>query len=176
MLLVRVYQCPVCERRCTMHEDQPPPLCCASKMQWKQTREYKPELHGWDTGMRSAAIGFRHTSPWVVPVEGNGPDGQTEVSSLREIRRMEKESEKKAADGLGQEMRFRAFNQDCQNGGMLENSFGPPPQRAPELFDAKGRQKISFDVVDGDTAVDDMGPGAREELASALGPGMDDVS
>ena len=173
MPLVRSYACEACSARETVHDGAPVPEHCGVPMKWRQTRDYHPELHGKLTGERSAAIGFRHTSPWEIPVQTANGD-QVRAESLRDIRRLEKESEKMAADGIGQEMRFRAFNNDTKNGGMLVNSFGEPPQRAPVLTDAQGRQKISFDAVDGE-AVDaaDMGPGAEEALASALGPGME---
>lgn len=172
-MLVRSYACATCSKRVTVHDGDPVPRCCAAPMLWRQTRDYRPELHGKLTGEKSAAIGFRHTSPWEIPVQG--PDGdQIRAESLRDIRKLESESAKRAADGIGQEMRFRAFNNDTCNGGMLTNSFGEPPQRAPVLKDAKGRQKISFDAVDGDTVdASEMGPGAEEALASALGPGME---
>lgn len=166
MPLVQTYLCRVCGTATTVPHGDAVPLHCAAPMKWRQTRELKPETRGWATGMKSAAIGFRHTSPWEIPVQGK--DGQQiQVESLRQIRHLEKESEKMAADGIGQEMRFRAFNNDTVNGGMLENSFGPPPQRAPQLYDERGRQKISFDLVDGEP-VEVMGPGADEALASAL--------
>lgn len=174
MPLLQVYRCQVCDTAVTTPYGAPVPLHCGQPARWRQLRDHKPEEHGWSTGMRSAAIGFRNTNPWVVPIEGNGPNGQREVSSLREIRHIEKESEKMAADGVGQELRFRAFNNDVKGGGrsgggMMTNSFGPPPQRAPKLYDERGRQKISFEAVDGETCdADEMGPGATEALASAL--------
>lgn len=168
MPLLQVYRCRVCDIAVTTAYGAPVPLHCGQPAKWRQLREHKPEQHGWSTGMKSAAIGFRHTSPWEVPVQG--ADGQQlRLESLRDVRRLEKESEKMAADGVGQEMRFRAFNNDTENGGMLTNSFGTPPQRAPKLFDERGRQKISFEAVDGEAAdADEMGPGAQESLASAL--------
>lgn len=178
MPLIRVYTCVTCGTALRTGFDDPAPLHCGVTAKWRQTREFKPEEHGWSTGQKSAAIGFRNTSPWEVPVQG--ADGQQlQVTSLREIRKLEKESEKMAADGIGQEMRFRAFNQDCKNGGMLTNSFGEAPHRTPKLFDKDGRQKISFDLVEGDPVevgtLEDvpMGDGADEALASALGPGME---
>lgn len=165
MPLVQTYSC-ACGKRTTVPHGAPVPHCCATPMKWRQTREYKPEEHGWETGQKTAAIGFRHTSPWEIPVQG--PDGQQlQMESLRDIRKLEKESEKMAADGVGQEMRFRAFNNDVKNGGMLTNSFGEPPHRKPQLYDAHGRQKISLDLVEGEP-VEVMGPGADESLASAL--------
>lgn len=169
MPLLRIYRCRVCDTTLTTDLDAAVPLHCGQPARWRRTQEYKPEEHGWSTGQRAPAIGFRHTNPWVVPIEGNGPNGQREVSSLREIRKIESESAKMAADGCGQELRFRAFNQDTVNGGMLENSFGPPPQRAPKLYDERGRQKISIEAVDADVAdADALGPGAQESLMSAL--------
>jgi hypothetical protein len=176
--LIRIYACATCGTGVRADFDAPVPLHCGVPATWRQTRDFKPEEHGWATGEKSAAIGFRHTKPWVVPLEGNGPNGQREVSSLREIRHIESEARKKAEDGVGEEIRFRAFNNDTVNGGMLKNSFGEAPRHTPKLTDARGRQKISFEVVEGDpvevdTAEDvPMGPGAAEALASALGPGM----
>lgn len=172
MPLIRIYACQDCEAvtRTPADAGTPVPVHCGHTMKWKQTRDYHPELHGRLTGETSAAIGFRHTSPWVVPMEGTGPDGQREVSSLREVRAIERATEQQERNGEGQAVRFRAFANDVAGGGMLTNTFGEPPQRAPKLFDAQGRQKISFDVVEGDAA--EMGPGAEESLASALG-GLD---
>lgn len=167
--LINVYRCTVCQVAVSTPHGAPVPLHCGTPAKWRQLREFRPEEHGWATGQRGPAIGFRHTSPWVVPIAGSGPNGQREVSSLREIRRLESESEKRAADGVGQEIRFRAFANDTEGGGMLKNTFGEAPHRAPKLFDSRGRQKISFTPVDGDTAdADEMGPGATEALASAL--------
>ena len=172
MPLIRLYRCVTCDAQILTDMDHPVPLHCGLPAKWRRTQEYRPEQHGWSTGQKSAAIGFRHTSPWEIPVQ-DASGQQIKAESLRDIRQLEKESEKMAADGIGSEMRFRAFNQDCKNGGMLENSFGAPPQRAPRLIDSQGRQKISIDVVDGETVeAADMGPGAEEALASALGPGM----
>lgn len=172
MPLIRIYTCRTCNTQVRTAFNEPVPLHCGVPAKWRQTKDHKPEEHGWQTGMKSAAIGFRHTSPWEVPVQG--ADGeQLKLESLRDVRKLESESSKQAADGIGQEMRFRAFNNDCKNGGLHVNSFGEAPHHTPKLTDAKGRQKISFDVVDGDTVdVAEMGPGASEALASALGPGM----
>lgn len=178
MPLIRIYACAVCGTQVRADFDAPAPLHCGEPAAWRQTRDFKPEEHGWSTGEKSAAIGFRHTNPWVVPLEGNGPNGQREVSSLREIRAIEREARKRAEDGVGEEIRFRAFNQDVKNGGMLKNSFGEAPRHTPKLTDSKGRPKITVDVVEGDPVevgtADEvpMGPGAAEDLASALGPGM----
>lgn len=170
--LISVYRCGVCEKSSAVMHGSAAPFCCAVVMQWKQTREYKPELHGWETGERTAAIGFRHTSPWEIPVQ-DAHGQQLKMESLRDIRKLEAESAKLAADGAGQEMRFRAFNNDTVNGGMLTNSFGDPPHRTPQLYDKQGRQKISFALVDSEP-VEEMGPGAEESRASALplAPGL----
>lgn len=169
MPLVTYYTCTVCGTTSHVAHGADVPLHCAAPMKWRQTRDLKPEQHGWATGQKSAAIGFRHTDPWVVPIEGDGPDGQLAVSSLREIRKLESEAAKKAADGIGQEIRFRAFNQDTKNGGMLVNSFGEAPHHTPKLFDDKGRQKIAVTATDGETIdADELGPGAEEALMSAL--------
>lgn len=172
MPLIRIYVCRECGAAIRTPHGAPIPEHCGREAKWKQTRDFKPEEHGWATGEKSAAIGFRHTSPWVVPLEGTGPHGQLEVTSLRQVREIERESEKRERDGVGEALHFRAFSNDTKNGGMLKNTFGEPPQRAPVLVDSKGRQKISFEVVEGEP-IEAMGPGADENLASALGPGMD---
>jgi hypothetical protein len=174
MPLVQIYTCVICEAATRIPHGAPVPEHCAHPMRWRQTREHKPEHHGWSTGVRAPAVGFRHTNPWVIPVEGK--DGQQlEVTSLREIRRLENESEKMAADGVGQAMRFRAFNNDLGNSnrgaGLYENSFGAPPQRKPQLFDKQGRQRISLTPVAGDQAehdADQLGPGTDPSAVSAL--------
>lgn len=169
MALVTVYACQVCGTSLAVPHGSAVPQHCAAPMKWRQTRDYKPEEHGWETGMKSAAIGFRNTSPWMVPI--GGPNGETEtaVTSLRQIRQIERESEQAERNGEGQAMRFRAFSQQHHGSdSMYKNTFGEPPQRAPQLFDAQGRQKISFEAVDGEPVEAEMGPGADESLASAL--------
>lgn len=167
MPLIQIYTCRSCGTTFSVPHGSGIPQHCAGPMKWRRTQEYKPEQHGWETGMKSAAIGFRHTNPWMVPI--GGPNGETEtpVESLQQIRQIERDSERAERNGEGQAMRFRAFSQDTANGGMQHNTFGEPPQRAPKLHDDRGRQKISFDVVDGEP-VEVMGPGADEALASAL--------
>ena len=166
MPLIRIYRCAVCDTGISTAFGAPVPSHCGAPAKWKQTRDYKPEEHGWETGMKSAAIDFRNTSPMQVPL---GTDGM-EVSSLRDIRRIERESEQRERNGEGEAYRFRAFSQNKSN--MLQNTFGEPPQRKPQLFDKQGRQKISFELVDGEPQEVEMGPGAEEALASSLGPGM----
>jgi len=171
--LIATYQCGACATVRSVVHKQPIPVCCDAPMTWRQLREYKPEQHGWETGEKSAAIGFRHTNPWVVPLEGAGPHGQLEVTGLNQIRAIERETAKREADGVGEALRFRAFSQDVAGGGMLHNTFGAAPKHTPQLFDKHGRQKISIGSVDGETMdLAEMGPGASEALASALGPGM----
>lgn len=169
MPLVRTYACTTCAQRTTVHDGQPVPHHCGAPMKWRQTRDYKPEEHGWDTGMRSAAIGFRNTSPWMMPL-GGGSDGHQEVAveSLHQLRQLERRSEQAARNGEGQEFRARAFSQDRSN--MLDNTFGAPPHAPkPQLYDNQGRQKISFTPVAGEDADCAMGPGADEAQASSLG-------
>ena len=167
-MLVRTYVCTACGMHETIPDGREIPSCCEGPMRWRQTRDYKPEEHGWSTGMKAPAVGYRGTNPWVVPIE-DAHGGQMEVSSLREIRKLEKESEQQERDGVGQAMRFRAFANNVAGGGMRDPLFGDPPHRKPQLFDAQGRQRISIEAVDGDDVECEMGPGAEEGLASALG-------
>lgn len=148
--LLRTYECQICEAR-RSRLDTGIPICCKQPMKWKQTREYHPENRGWDTGMRAPAIDFNQTKGRIAPI-----DSGIEVNSLHDIRRIERESEKMARDGVGQQYVFRKYAQDAAN--AYENTLGPDPAVRP----TKPFQK-QVGPVD-----PEMGPGAREDLASPL--------
>jgi hypothetical protein len=139
-------------------------------MKWIQTREYRAELHGWSTGMKAPAVDFAPSRDRELPIQ-LADGSQMKMESLHQLRQLEKESQILAANGDGQELRFRQYSMERGTGRNLENSFGPPPQRAPKLA-RNGKQVISLTPVEGvDGAAADadiMGPGAVEELASAV--------
>lgn len=65
----------------------------------------------------------RHT---FVPVEVDlGKDGKHRISSIQDADRLERESERRAANGEGQQIAFRAFNNDPSN--QDRNSLGENP-------------------------------------------------
>ena len=126
-------------------------------MRWRHTRTYTDPPNRFGS---SAAIDFRNTSPWEVPL--GGPQA---VSSLREIRKIERDAEQSFRNGEGQEIHFRAFSQDRSN--MQTNTFGAPNQRKPNLF-RNGKQVVSITSVAADESDAPMGPGADESQSSAL--------
>lgn len=93
----------------------------------------KPEDHGFPHGYRDTP--FKSFSLEV--------DGQTHhFSSLHQIRQFERESEKRAADGVGQPYAFRAFSNDMGGGRQLVNSFGKTPRREFSTRDRYGRPYV----------------------------------
>lgn len=155
--LVQLWACVTCGTEELRGFDAPTPQHCHLPMRWRQTRTYQdpPNRFG-----QSAAIDFRNTSPWEVPL-----NGIQSVSSLREVRKIERDAEQSFRNGEGQELHFRAFSQD--RGNLDTNTFGSPPQRAPSLF-RNGKQILSVTSVAGEEADVPMGPGADEARASAL--------
>lgn len=166
MPLVQTFQCRTCNTVRSIPHGQLTPRCCDTPMKWRQTREHKPEEHGWSTGMKAPAVGFRNTNPWVVPMQ-NADGSPVAIESLHELRQIEKRTEEMERNGLGQAVRFRAFSQEHSN--MQVNTFGAPPHKTPKLFDEQGRQKISAAAVEGDAAdAEVLGGGVDAALASAL--------
>ena len=123
---------------------------------------------------------------WVIPrlrldlrADGEGTSGATfqkftirdgqnnlvEIDSLHKLRQVERESEKMAADGIGQPIRFRAFAQDHSN--MSVNTFGEGPSEKPS---AAGKRK--FGLRGGATPVDAPAEGGDPDYT--YGPGVND--
>lgn len=164
----RRYQCRRCEDWQATRDTRQIPVCCGSPMAFRQWREVFPPTPRFG---HAPAIDFRHMTPMDVPI-GDGTAPVT-VSSLREIRHLERESERLAADGEGQQIIFRAYSQDRSNRDL--HTMGASPQRTPNLDRlTRGGTRPLFDAVDADAAEDlSMGPGADEALASALPDGGD---
>lgn len=113
------------------------------------------------------------------------PDGSyrtVTVSSVKQMRDLERSSEQAARNGEGEAIRFRAWSQNDSNGDT--NSFGPDPsvqaraelaamrQAAVEAGARKREGKISAAV--GETArqaAETLGPGVTEATASPLSLG-----
>lgn len=129
---------------------------------------------------------------WVVPrlrmdlrTDGEGTSGQrfqkftardglnnlVEIDSLHKLRQVERESEKMAADGIGQPIRFRAYAQDHSN--MGQNTFGDGPAEKPTAehkrrFGFRGGASQLQRDSDGNDPECPYGPGVDESNASAL--------
>lgn len=128
---------------------------------------------------------------WVVPVprmdlrsDGEGKSGNTfqkfvtrdgcnnlvEIDSLHKLREVERESEKMAADGIGQPILFRGFAQDHSN--MGSNLFGEPPSEKPsEEAKRKFGRRSGFQEIVGEQGADPdckYGPGVNDSNTSAL--------
>jgi len=109
---------------------------------------------------QAPGIDFHNTSPIEVPI---GTHGML-FESLHDIRQFEKQSEQLAAEGIGQPYVIRGYSQNKSN--MHVNTMGTVDETPPPSFtDAKGRPRFRIERGDVDES---MGPGATEDLASAL--------
>lgn len=169
--LYQLYQCPGCQfvgRRA--HSFDPPPTHCGQPMRWLRTYTEKdppPPKFGQAPG-----IDFRNTSPIEVPIGVGG----MRFESVADLRRFERETEKMAADGIGQPYVIRGYSQDRSNMAVHTLGDAEKLQQAPDLSrvgrDGQPRVRVTSEELRaaGDDAYDAavMGPGASEALASAL--------
>lgn len=119
---------------------------------------------------------------WVVPVVANDlrsdsddphfkkfhvwdGDHRIEISSLSQMRTLERETAKKAADGIGQPLVFRAYSQDHSN--LSVNTFGDGPSERP-TDEAKRRFGQQAMIKSLDEPEGAFGPGVDESNCSAL--------
>ena len=124
---------------------------------------------------------------WVVPVprmdirtDGEGASGTrfqkftardgrnqlVEIDSLRKLRQVERESEQLARNGEGQQIRFRAYEQNRSN--LSVNTFGEGPAVTPLSAEAKRK----FGLRGATTPV--VAPADGTEPDYAYGPGVND--
>lgn len=171
MRLISIYRCADCDVTRTTAQGAPVPLCgtCRGPMKWTRTQEYRAELHGWSTGMKSAAIDFNQTAGRVAPIGEHG----IEVNSLHDIRRIEREAERAVRNGdPGAELLvFRKYSQNASNVdvGTLGDSPAVRPsqdwlRRQNERTGRPFKEPVSQEEAEATL----MGPSAREELASTL--------
>lgn len=76
--------------------------------------------------------GFSDFAKFSLPVEDPGAPGgfrQETIGSLRDIRRLEKESEQRERDGLGRRMIWRDYSQDVSN--RDQHTLGEDPSLRP---------------------------------------------
>lgn len=163
MPLYRIYEC--CGVRRAVHGDTVP-LCgtCRGPMRWKQTREWNEGAHMPQFG-RAPAIDFNQTRERVVPIGEHG----IRVDSLADIRRIERESEKRARDGVGEQYVFRKYAQDHSN--LYEHTLGKDPSVQPSK-DWLRTHQIGALREDDAHATATLGPSTIEEKTSALPEGF----
>ena len=151
-MILRSGTCGHCGHTQTWNRESPAPLCCGQMLVWSSQREHLPAFHGFGTGMRAPAIDFNQTRGRIAPVLGGTP-----VNSLHDIRRIERESEQREANGDGQAYQFVKYSMDRGNEtrGMLHTS---EPIRT---HDNQGRPVITAVPTD---------PAAAD--AASFGPGI----
>jgi len=141
MAAYRDWECEACDlvvERLT--EYRVIPLCptCRGPMTWLPTIS------------RAFSIdSFR--APLVLPVLGG-----VEVTSLRQVRELERMSERAARNGEGEQYVARAWAQEP--GNLSVSTLPVPTQRAPKTRDAKGREKVGVRVHADEPSVT-LGPG-----------------
>lgn len=161
-MLIRIYRCKDCDQTRTTGLEMTQPLCpsCRGPMTWLQTRDYVSAAHVPQFG-KAPALDYNQTKGRVAPI-GDG----IEVNSLRDMRRIERESEQQVRDGVpGAQLHvFRKYSQDRSNTDV--HTLGPDPSQAPskDWLRKHGSQigSISPDDLPG------MGPGMTEDNASHL--------
>lgn len=107
--------------------------------------------------------------------EVDQPDGSSkrvEVTSLHQLRQIERQSERAAANGEGRPMIFRAWAQGRSN--LDQSTLGPPPSQAPDPEFVRRHGQAIRDGLGADLTRPDeiaLGPGVEEAAMSALGDG-----
>lgn len=155
--LVSDFECTSCRSWERVRQgEQPVRQCCAAPTwRWRATRTYTPELVPNRFGT-SAALDVHVSAERIAPV-GAG----IRVDSLRDIRRIERETEKMERDGVGQALRWRMYSQDGDAGRRV-NSFGPPPSAAPSP-EALRNGTVSVAPITEDPEQIALGPGVTPE-------------
>lgn len=166
MPLIRIYRCADCNQTKTTGLEMTQPLCpsCRGPMKWMQTRDYVDAAH-WPKLGSAPAIDFNQTAGRIAPIGEHG----VAINSLHDMRRIERESEQMVRDGVpGAQLHiFRKYAQDQSNFDV--HTLGPDPSQrpSPEWLRKHGHE-IGSIAESGVGAVEGMGPGAREDLASHL--------
>jgi hypothetical protein len=163
------YRCPACRR---VLRDQyrtldqgglhTAPRCpaCTTQMEWL------PPRLAWDLKTDGGGTaGFQKFTTY------DGLNRKVEIDSLHKLRQVEAESEKLAADGIGQPIRFRAYAQDRSNMGVNTFGDGPPEKLDPSAKRRFGLQGAASQVQPGPDGADpeySYGPGVDDSNTSAL--------
>jgi hypothetical protein len=166
-MLIRIYRCADCSQTTTTGlEQRPIPLCpsCRGPMKWQQTRDYIDAAH-WPRLGQAPALDYNQTKERIAPLGDRG----IQINSLNDIRRIERESEQQVRDGVpGAQLHvFRKYSQDHSN--EYVHTLRDTPQQGPSKeWMRKNGHLIGSIAESGVEAIEGMGPGAREDLASHL--------
>jgi hypothetical protein len=100
----------------------------------------------------------------------DGRNNKVHIDSLHKLRQVERESEKMAADGVGQPMVWRRYSQDRSNQDQsaLHRSLTPGEAPTPEAARRFGGPNRA---LANEAAAGDYGPGVTDANTSALGGG-----
>ena len=161
--LLQRFACPSCSQVSVQPHGQPTPHClCGTLMRWRRTFTFQPPNPRFG---HAPALDFAPSRDRELPLE-DAHGGTMRMESLHQLRKIERESERQFADGIGQPLRFRMYSQDASQ--RYENTFGPPPHQAPNAeWVAKQGPGLRSTLASPEDA-GEMGPGAQEALASAL--------
>lgn len=130
-----------------------PPICCGQPTSWI------PQTTAMDVGGVKGA-GFKSFTTY------DGQNRKVTVNNLRDLRRLESESEKQARDGVGQPLRFRRWSQGDSNGDV--NTFADQ-FKGGEQPTAAAKKKFGSTLRKSAEAPEaGYGPGVNDSNASAL--------
>jgi len=161
------YVCPVCAvvlrdiyRPVAQRASENPPLCLNGHVPTKM--DWCPAVGAIDLQVRP------------FPVHIKQPDGsyrEVEVTSIQQMRQIERETAQAAKNGEGEALSFRMWSQDHSNGDV--NVFGDPRAAVgdtPVALSAETKRKFgrrgAFKAVDHSDGA--LGPGVTEDTASPL--------
>lgn len=164
--LVQLYRCGACDYRQLVPHGTPAPRHCTAPMRWVRTQTYTPPPPRFG---QAPALDFAPSRDREIPLQ-DAHGAQVKVESLHQIRQIERESQRRAADGEGQEVRFRMYSQDRSN--RHTNTFGEAPARGPSRAwlrqqEARTGRPFREALIDA-TQAGELGPGTAEALTSAL--------
>ena len=135
-----------------------PPFCvsCGLPMSWIPAARF--DLRS--DGEGKSGSGFQKFTTY------DGRNNPVEIDSLHKLRQVERESEQAARNGEGQQMVFRAFNNDGSN--RDKGTLGDAPNQRPSAAaKAKYGLRSGTQRLAGEPEVK-FGPGVNESNTSAL--------
>ena len=155
------YQCPVCRHVVRDHvvptgqrASEHPPICSQHQIGGPVRMDWLPNAR-FSLFSDAATEGAGSFAKFTLPVEDPGsPTGFREetVSSLADIRRLERESEQRERNGEGRRMVWRSYSQDDAN--KDKHTLGEDPSLRPSKTYANG---TPVKIRRGDPVVADHG-------------------
>lgn len=145
----------------TQRATEAEPLCptCGARMRWVPA-----------VGRMEAGAGPGGFTPFTTQVlQPDGTHKPVTVSTLSDIRRLERETERAQRNGEGQQMIWRDYSQDRSNTHVHTMGEDPATKLRHELSGQKVRARLSV-TRHGETAPQlALGAGVTESTTSALG-------